>query len=194
MKIKRLIFGRVLFRRLRIGLLASGIVALLIVVTGTAPAGAALNVTGDGMTVTFVSAHMVNKLAVDVDFSVSCTPQTLPPGDSNFYISTFTLTQTNKDAIASYVGEINGTPAGAFPPIVCNGTPQVFTATVLPQNCEPGVIPLQGCTFGTIPYRPGTAFISNLQAGVFETSGTVCGNFVPCEEVFNGSGGVKITG
>jgi hypothetical protein len=56
------------------------------------------------------------------------------------------------------------------------------------------LIPLQGCTFGTTPYRKGTAFISGLTAGVFDTTGTVCGIFVPCEEVFNGFGGVKITG
>jgi hypothetical protein len=83
MAIKRLIVGKVLIRKLRMGLLVSGIGSLLVVVTGTAPADAALNVTGNGMTVTFVSAHMVNKVAVDVDFAVSCTPVALPPGDSN---------------------------------------------------------------------------------------------------------------
>jgi hypothetical protein len=206
MKIKGLVVGRVLFRRLRVGLLASGVASLLLVLVGTASADAALTANGNGMTVTVVGAQLAkDKLAVNVHFAVSCTTANDAIADGGTdsdgpdtwnVLFGFTLTENVKGTIVSYQsGPGSGGSSFFFPPITCDGTPQSFTDTLLPQNCAS----FGNCTFGTTAYKSGQAFISNLNVGAIDSDAS-CGintqfNFPnPCDLVFNASGGVQITG
>ncbi len=191
MTIKRLIVGKVLFRRLRIGLLASGLISLL-VLAGTGPASASgpLTVVGNGMTVTVVNVQLVNKVAVNVNFSVTCTTANdvaadggteETPADTYFVIAGFTLVENVKGTIVS--NQISNGPSGDFAPVTCDGTPQPFTVQLIPTS-GPG-------------YKPGPAFASNGEAGAFDSDSSCgFGSFFPnpCDAVFNFSGPVQITG
>jgi hypothetical protein len=192
------------FRGLRIALLVSGIISLL-VFAGMAPANAAVTASsGSGLTVTVVSARLVNKFAVNVKFAVSCTTandvradggvEEIPPDTYNLLFG-FTLSENIKGTITSYQSGIgSGGSVFFFPPITCNGTSQAFTDTLLPQNCTSS-----GCTIGTLGYKPGPAFITSLNVSLFDSDAS-CGinpafNFPnPCDSVNNVSGGVQITG
>jgi hypothetical protein len=186
-KIKRFIAGEP-FRRLRVGLLVSGIAAMLVVLAGTAPADAAVTATGSGMAVSLVSVQLVNKVAVNVNVSVTCTTDNFganKPGDVYFVIAGLTLAENVKGTIVSYQG--NRGDNGDWPYVTCDGTPQAFTITILPpQNGVPW-------------YKPGPAYVSNGQAGVFDNDascGTLpnFGNFpAPCDTA-SFSGGVQING
>jgi hypothetical protein len=181
--IRRLIVGNVLLRRLRIGLLVSGIASLLAVLAGTAPADAALTANGQGMTLTVVSAQLVNnKTAVNVNLAVTCTPA---PNDAGmFSVINFTLSENSKGVIVSYQG---GT-GNNYPPITCDGTSHAVTFTLLPQN-------------GATSYKPGPAYISNGNAAAFPSDSS-CGTTIyggqtvplPCDYVNTFSGGVQING
>jgi hypothetical protein len=185
--IRRLIVGNVLFRRLRLGLLGWGIASLL-VFAGMAPANAAtLTQTGDGMTFTVVSAHLVNKVAVNVNVAVTCSLTNFgtgadDPANRYFVIAGFTLSENVKGTLVSYQG--NRGANGDWPYVNCDGTPQTFTIQVLPSG--PGA------------YKAGPAYVSNGQGGVFDSDAS-CGqltgfNFAaPCDTV-SFSGGVQITG
>ena len=189
MRIKGTGFGRMPFRPLRVGLLASGITSLL-VLAGTAPASAVapLTVAGSGMTITVVSAQLVNKVAVNVNVAVTCTTNNFggnTPGDAYFVIAGLTLSENVKGTIVSYQG--NRGANGDWPYVTCDGSPQAFTITILP--------PQSGVPW----YKPGPAYASNGQAGVFDNDAS-CGplpNFggfpAPCD-IVSFSGGVQITG
>jgi hypothetical protein len=194
--------GSVLLRRLRIGLLVSGIASLLVVLAGTAPADAALTANGSGLTVTVVSAHLANdKLAVNVNFAVSCTTandndMAADPPDTWNLLFQFTLTENVKGTIVSYQSGIgSGSSSFFFPPVTCDGTTHTFTDTLLPQTCAS----FGNCTFGPTAYKPGPALISNLGVGAYDSDAS-CGidtqfNFPnACDFVFNASGGVQISG
>src|SRR3974390_79524 len=160
-RIKSCIVGRVPFRRFRVGLLVPGITSLL-VFAGTALANAAapLSANGDGMTITIVSAQLVNKVAVNVNVEVTCSRANAPGNPSNVYfvIAGFTLTENVKGAIVSYQGNVGDT--GNWPYVVCDGTPQTFTVQVLPT--------------GPSAYKAGPAFVSNGQAGAWDSESS-CG-------------------
>jgi predicted metalloprotease len=190
------------FRGLRVGLLISGIASLLVVLAGTAPADAALTANGSGMTVTVVSAHLAkDKLAVNVNFAVSCTTandndMAADPADTWNLLFGFTLTENVKGTIVSYQSGIgSGSSSFFFPPITCDGTTQLFTDTLLPQNCAS----FGNCTPGTTAYKPGSALLSNLSVGAYDSDAS-CGidtqfNFPnSCDFVSNASGGVQISG
>jgi hypothetical protein len=194
MRIWRFTVGRVPFRRLRIGLLASGIASLL-TLAGVGPAGASgpLTAVGNGMTITVVSVQLVNKVAVNVNFSVTCSTANdvaadggteESPADTYFVIAGFTLTENVKGTIVS--NQITRGSDGNWPYVNCNGTPQPFTAQLV-QTSGPG-------------YKPGPAYASNGQAGAFDSDAS-CGNLgpaynyfpAPCDTV-SFSGGVQING
>ena len=159
---------------------------MLVVLAGTAPADAAVTATGSGMAVSLVSVQLVNKVAVNVNVSVTCTTDNFganKPGDVYFVIAGLTLAENVKGTIVSYQG--NRGDNGDWPYVTCDGTPQAFTITILPQN---------GATW----YKAGLAYVSNGQAGAFDSDAS-CGqlpnfNFqAPCDSV-SFSGGVQITG
>jgi hypothetical protein len=186
-KIKQLIVGRFPFSGLRIGLLASALTAML-ALTATGPAGAAVTSTGSGMTVNVVSVQMVSKVLVNVNVVVTCTTDNFggnKPGDVYFVIAGLTLTENVKGTIVSYSG--NRGNNGDWPYVTCDGTPQAFTIQILP--------PQSGVPW----YKPGPAYVSSGQAGVFDnyaSCGTLpqFGNFpAPCDTA-SFSGGVQING
>ena len=191
MRIRRLVVEWVPFRRLRVGLLVSGITSLL-VFAGTAPAGATLSANGNGMTFSILSVQLVNKVAVNVNVAVTCTTANDVAADGGteesspdtyFVIAGLTLSENVKGTIVSYQG--NRGANGDWPYVTCDGTSQAFTITILPQN---------GATW----YKPGPAYVSNGQAGAFDSDAS-CGqlpnfNFqAPCDTV-SFSGGVQING
>jgi hypothetical protein len=147
------------------------------------------------MTVTIVSVQLVNKVAVNVNFAITCTTANDEAGDVQFpdtapdsynVVPAFTLTQNIKGNIVSIAGPQD--PQFYFPSITCDGTSQPFTIQLLPQN---------GATSW---YKPGPAFISNGTFGgpaVFDSDAS-CGqgSFFenPCDYVSNLAGGVQING
>jgi hypothetical protein len=159
----------------------------LVVFAGIGPASASppQTVVGNGMTLTVLGAQLVNKVVVDVNFSMTCTTANDPddPSDSYFVIAGFTLTQNVKGTIVSYQGNIGAD--GNWPYVTCDGTSQTFTVQLLPSG--PGA------------YKAGPAYISNGNAGAFDSDAS-CGTLpqyggfpAPCNGV-NFSGGVQITG
>jgi hypothetical protein len=186
MTIKRLIVGKVPIRRLRIGLLVSGLTSLL-VFAGMGPANAAapLTAVGNGMTLTVVSVQLVNKVAVNANFRVTCTTANDPddPSDSYSVIAGFTLSENVKGTIVSY--QLTNGPSGNWPVVTCDGTPHTFTIQLVPS--------------GPSAYKAGSAYVSNGQAGAYDSDQSCgtnpnFGNFPnPCNDV-SFSGGVQITG
>jgi hypothetical protein len=164
------------------GLLVSGITSLL-VFAGMAPANAAVTGNGNGMTLSVVNAQLVNKVAVNVNFDVTCSTANDPDGDSEGYgvIITFTLIENVKGTIVSNQGQTGG-GINPFATVTCDGTSSPVTVTLLPQN-------------GTSPwYKPGPAFISNVTAATFDSDFDCGPVFTPCGSVNNVSGGVQIKG
>jgi hypothetical protein len=159
----------------------SGLTALL-ALAGMGSADAAITGNGSGMTLTVVSVQLVNKVAVNVNLAVSCTPS--PTDASMFSIINFTLSENVKGTIVSNQGGTGFT----FPPITCDGSSHAVTFTLLPQN---------GATW----YKPGPAFISNVNAAAFPSDSSCGTTFfnggpapLPCGVVNSFSGGVQING
>jgi len=169
--IKRLVIGRVLFRRLRIGLLVPGLTSVL-VLAGTGPANAAVTVKGNGLTVTIVGAHLGVKQALSVHFSVSCgtandekdevaeDADTSP--DTYALILSFTLSENVNGTVVSHPGGYQG--GNSAPPITCDRMPHPFTFTLHPQT---------GATW----YTPGPAQLSNIATSALDSDRS-CG-YVP---------------
>ena len=181
MQLRERIVSKTSSRRLRIGLLVSGL-ASLVTLAGVGPADAAITSNGDGMTLSVVSVQLVNKVGVNVNLAVTCTPS--PTGASMFSIINFTLSENVKGTIVSYPGGTGFT----FPPITCDGHSHALTFTLLPQN---------GASSW---YKPGPAYISNGDASAYPSDsscGTVWFNGglapLPCGSA-TFSGGVQING
>lgn len=180
MSIKDSLVTRRLFRRVGSGLLVTGLISL-VVLAATGPADAAVTSTGDGMNLTVASVQLVNKVAVDVNLSVTCAPS--PTGASMFSIVNFTLSENVKGTIVSYQGGTGST----YPPITCDGMSHAVTFTLLPQNGSPW-------------YKPGPAYISGGNAAAFPSDSS-CGTTwyggalvpLPCGTA-TFAGGVNISG
>jgi hypothetical protein len=139
------------------------------------------------MTLTIVSAQLVNKVAVNVNFNVTCDTNADPggdvPPDTNWAaIISFTLTQNIKGTIASNPAMTGGVGGiDPFESVTCDGTPQPVTVTLLPQN-------------GTSPwYKAGPAYISNGVASTWDGDFDCGPVFTPCGSA-NFAGGINING
>jgi hypothetical protein len=89
-----------------------------------APANAAVITNGDGMTLTVVKAQLINKLAVNVNFALTCTTanhvaadggmEENPP-DTYFVYACFTLSEYVRGTVVSYQRVTTPDSGGSFP-------------------------------------------------------------------------------
>ena len=182
-RIKRFIIGKVP----KIGLLVSGM-SLLLAFAGTGPADAAVTATGNGITISVVSVQLVNKVAVNVNFAVTCSSANDPINDGDTYgaIINFTLSENIKGNIVTNSGQTGG-GINPFAAVTCDGTPQPITVTLVPTGSG---------------YKAGPAYISNVSGGAWDSDFS-CGSVVyggqlvpaPCDSLTNNfAGGVQING
>jgi hypothetical protein len=195
-RIKRLAAGWVPFRRLRIGLLVSGLTSLL-VLAGMGPADAAVTVRGNGLNVTVLGATLGANNALSVHFAVRCgtandekyevaeDADTTP--DTYALILGFTLSENVNGSVVSHPGGYQG--GNSAPPITCDWVAHRVTFTIHPRT-------------GTTWYTPGPAQLSTVSASALDSDRS-CGYVTfngqtvpkPCDGIYPPfSAGISITG